>query len=554
MLMPLSRPGVLNRSPAWACRLLASFLILGAVVANLAYLAYHCPLDLASDEAHYWDWSRHLDWSYYSKGPLVAWLIRISCDLFGPLSQQVTGSLMPAVRLPAVLCSGLLLLSLYILTIQTLRCERLALAMVAAALTVPVISVGALIMTIDAPYICCWGWALVLAHRAVFRNSWWAWLLTGLVTGAGILAKYTMVLFLPSLGLFLLTTPAYRGLLRRRGFWAACAVAAACCLPIIIWNAQHNFVTVRHVARLAGIRLDAVSTDEPPEPSSFYWWGPFKLFGEQAALLLVFWFICWVCAMVVHRPTRETDPDLRYLWWLSAPMFGVFLAFSVKTGGGEVNWPVSTYLSGMVLAGSWLGRQLQSPRTWYRRMSYVNLTITCAIGLAVSLLMRRTEVVYPLLARLTGEPTAENRYPLRKIDPSCRLRGWAELGKEVDRLRQRLRAETGVEPVLAGCNWNMPGQLGFYCAGHPQAYSFGLALGDRHSQYDFWDNPLESTAFRGRTFLVVGGPDPRLLKGFKDVKDAGRLVYRVEGQPVTEWTLLICREYTGLKPAEFPKH
>ena len=71
--------------------------------------------------------------------------------------------------------------------------------------------------------------------------------------------------------------------------------------------------------------------------------------------------------MFVHRPTVERDPDLRYLWWLSAPMFGVFLAFSVKTGGGEVNWPVTAYLSGLVLTAAWLMRRFQSPRTWYRR-------------------------------------------------------------------------------------------------------------------------------------------------------------------------------------------
>ena len=47
-------------------------LIAAAAVGHLAYLGSNCPLDLAPDEAHYWDWSRHLDWSYYSKGPLVA--------------------------------------------------------------------------------------------------------------------------------------------------------------------------------------------------------------------------------------------------------------------------------------------------------------------------------------------------------------------------------------------------------------------------------------------------------------------------------------------------
>ena len=43
---------------------------------NAAYVAWGCPHDLAPDEAHYWDWSRNLDWGYYSKGPLIAWLIR----------------------------------------------------------------------------------------------------------------------------------------------------------------------------------------------------------------------------------------------------------------------------------------------------------------------------------------------------------------------------------------------------------------------------------------------------------------------------------------------
>src|SRR5438132_10976330 len=100
----------------WPYRLAAAFLIVGAAVLRFLYLAIDCPLDLSPDEAHYWDWSRHLDWSYYSKGPLVAWLIRLSRELFGPMSVALTGSEMLAVRLPAVVCGVLLLASLYLLT------------------------------------------------------------------------------------------------------------------------------------------------------------------------------------------------------------------------------------------------------------------------------------------------------------------------------------------------------------------------------------------------------------------------------------------------------
>src|SRR3954451_17353019 len=121
----------------WPWRLVAAALILVSSALHVAYLVHDCPLDLAPDEAHYWDWSRHLDWSYYSKGPLVALLIRGSCELFGPWSEALTGTQVLAVRLPAIVCGVLLLVSLYVLTIQVLRRERLAFAVVALALTLP---------------------------------------------------------------------------------------------------------------------------------------------------------------------------------------------------------------------------------------------------------------------------------------------------------------------------------------------------------------------------------------------------------------------------------
>src|SRR5438045_8185713 len=102
----------------WCWRIAAGLLIVASAGFHLYYLANQCPLDLAPDEAHYWDWSRHLDWSYYSKGPLVAYLIRGGCELFGPTALGV--------RLPAVVCGALLLASVYVLTVQVFGRERLA--------------------------------------------------------------------------------------------------------------------------------------------------------------------------------------------------------------------------------------------------------------------------------------------------------------------------------------------------------------------------------------------------------------------------------------------
>src|SRR3989442_269688 len=80
--------------------------------------------------------------------------------------------------------------AVYVLTVQVGGGERVALLVVAVALTAPALSAGSTLMTIDAPYACCWAWALVAGHRAVFRRSSWAWAAAGVLVGLGILFKY----------------------------------------------------------------------------------------------------------------------------------------------------------------------------------------------------------------------------------------------------------------------------------------------------------------------------------------------------------------------------
>ncbi len=443
---------------------------------------------------------------------------------------------MLAVRLPAVLCGSLLLASVYVLTAQVFGRERLALAVVALALTLPLVSAGSTVMTIDAPYTCCWGWALVLGYQAAVRRSAWAWPAAGLVVGLGILAKYTMVLFVPSLGLFLLTSPEHRGLLRRPGFWVLAGVAAVCCLPIVVWNGVHGWVTVKHVFRLAGVH----------EGRGIRWDGPFVFVGVQFALLLGFWFVVWAAAMVRHRPWAEPDARRRYLWWLSAPMFGVFLLFGLKTGGGEPNWPVTAYISGLVLAAGWLAGEVALAGA-RGRLARVGLTAACVLGVLLNVMVYRSEWAYPLLARVGGPPTPERPLPVRRLDPTCRLRGWrAALAAEVDRLRDEVRA-SGDEAVVAGANWSLPGELGFYCAGQPDVYSVGPALGDRRSQYDFWrPNPVtDAAAFRGRTFIVVGATDQALAPAFDRVERSRVVTYEEAGQPVATWVVTVGHGFRG---------
>jgi hypothetical protein len=366
-----------------------------------------------------------------------------------------------------------------------------------------------------------------------------------LAVGLGILAKYTMVVFLPSVGLFLLTSPEHRGQLRRLGFWAMCVTAGLCCFPILMWNLQNGWVTVRHVVGLAGLAGGDV---EPRTGPRIHWLGPLAYVGGQCALLLIFWFVTWLAAMIRHRPWREPDAGVRYLWWTSAPMFLLFLGFSFKTGGGELNWPVTAYISGGVVGAAWLARQLASPLAWYRRAVIGNLGAACVAGLLGTLFMHGSDHLYPVLEQIVGPPRPDRPFPLRGIDPSCRLRGWRTLAAVVDRLRTEL-ATDGQGPVLIAGSWSLPGELGVYCAGHPQAYSVGLSMGDRHSQYDLWPGPLhQPEPFLGRTFLLVGMATPELRAAFREVDPPIFVRHEERGQPIAVWPITVCKGFKGFAP------
>jgi len=253
-LIPTSSPRVLSinsvglgtilpDSPRRA-QLLSLLLIATSVCVSLAYVWFFCPLDLASDEAHYWDWSRTLDWSYYSKGPLVAWLIRGSCELFGSASIAVTGDLGAAVRLPAVLCHGVFLAGSYVLAAGVFRSPQAGLAVVACEVSAPLVRVGSVLMTIDPPFLACWCWSLVCVWKALSsgneqRGGVWWWVGAAVFTTLGTLAKYTMALFPIAIVGYLLWHQ--RSEFRRRGIWILLAGSILGWIPIVEWNARNDW-------------------------------------------------------------------------------------------------------------------------------------------------------------------------------------------------------------------------------------------------------------------------------------------------------------------------
>ncbi|MBI2563666.1 MAG: glycosyltransferase family 39 protein, partial [candidate division NC10 bacterium] len=133
---------------------------------------------LAPDEAHYWEWSRRLDWSYYSKGPLVAFLIGISTRLGGHTEFWV--------RLPAVLLGTALAGIAYVLTRRIFQSERAAFLSVVFLSLMPLYAAGSFLMTIDPPFVFFWGLASLCLCHAVRRRSQAAWYGAGIAFGFGL--------------------------------------------------------------------------------------------------------------------------------------------------------------------------------------------------------------------------------------------------------------------------------------------------------------------------------------------------------------------------------
>src|SRR5690606_34067323 len=119
----------------------AILLLVGVVTAlRAAYVLWLCPYDLIEDEAHYWEWSRRLDWSYYSKGPGVALLIAAATELLGASAGGV--------RLPAGLCSGITTLAITGLAADATRDLRVGFFAACATLLTPIFQLMASLMTI----------------------------------------------------------------------------------------------------------------------------------------------------------------------------------------------------------------------------------------------------------------------------------------------------------------------------------------------------------------------------------------------------------------------
>jgi undecaprenyl-diphosphatase len=497
---------------AWRAASVTVAVMAGLTAVRVAFLAWG-GLDLSPDEAHYWEWSRRLDLSYYSKGPLVAYLIAGLTAALGPSAL--------AIRLGAVLLSLLGAWGLYRLGREAFgRPEPGALAVVGLQLT-PLVWAGSLLTTIDAPFMTAWVFGLWAAHRALTRGTLGAWALLGLAVGLGTLAKYTMLFAVVGVALHLWRGPARGAALRGPGPWVGALVALVTLLPVLVWNARTGWVSLRHVASQG-------------RGSGLTWVHLAEFLGSQALLLtpLVAGLLVWGLWTGTREGFGRGREPYRMLLAFAWPVLGFYLLLGLQ-GKIQANWAAAAYPPlALATAGLLIERRAGLAPT-RRRVHTRLLGAAAALALAASALGHVTD-------RLGLPP---------RLDPSTRLRGWAELGRAVG--AELARMPDPARTFVLSDRYQVTSELAFYTPGHPPAYN--LNLGRRLNQYDFWEGP-DSRRGWDAVYVEDGARplDPRVRQAFDRIDPPRRLEVRRGERVIRTFTLYRGYGFRGTPPPAGP--
>lgn len=389
--------------------LLAALLGLGALRAATV-LASGAGLHV--DEAQYWDWSRSLQWGYYSKPPAMAALIAASTAAFG---DSLLG-----VRVLAMVCWLLASLVMWRLgaTMGSEPAGRWAALCLAAT---PASGLLGLVATTDAPLMLCWSLLMFAVWRALQASQpspWWC--AAGLALGAGLLAKYTMAAAWLSLIWLVAMTRRRQDL---RGLGACSALALLLLSPNLAWNAANDWPTLRHTAEITvGAAAPSRSLLASAGALSEYVAGQLLLAGPVLVALII---LLWRRGVAVPAQAGGAQPGdpAHFALAFALPLLGIGLlqALNART---QMNWTAPALL-GVCLWVGWRAVAAAAPRRW--------LVISTIVGVALASLLATAGD----LRRFVPVRTASER----PWDAWARMRGWDDA---LHALRPALTSQPGL--------------------------------------------------------------------------------------------------------------
>ena len=201
-------------------------------------MVYAGVLDLRTDEAYYWTWSKELpQLCFLDHPPMIAWFIKFGTSIFGDtnLGVRFAGIL-------AMAATQLLLADIVWRVTYNARAVMLAVLLPEAALYYGLLMAKVAPDTAAIPFTVAMMWALVRLRES--DDARW-WLAAGLFGGLALLSKFTVVMLLPAVVAFTLVPDWRRRWPLSPYPWAAALITVLLFSPVLIWNAQHDWASFK---------------------------------------------------------------------------------------------------------------------------------------------------------------------------------------------------------------------------------------------------------------------------------------------------------------------
>ncbi len=331
-------------------------LLLGVLAIRLLVL-FVAPWGLHGDEAQYWAWSQDLAFGYFSKPPMIAWVIAATTSVFGQAEW--------AVRLAAPFLHLATSVMIF-LAARRFFDARVGFWAAATYTLMPAVWLSSFIMSTDATLLLCW--ATALQAWACLRDGghWGRVIQLGLALGFGLLSKYAMAFMVPVLVLAVLVDPpTRRALLGIKGIVVA-AIAAALLTPNLMWNAANEFATISHTADNANLGRDLFNPQEVIQ----FWFDQLGVFGVLPFPLLLI-------ALIAAFRGKLSTPSHSPVKWLAVFAALPLIAITIEAllSRANANWAVTAYVAAPILVAFWATRT--SRRLAWLKWGLIVQTGTC---------------------------------------------------------------------------------------------------------------------------------------------------------------------------------
>jgi 4-amino-4-deoxy-L-arabinose transferase-like glycosyltransferase len=368
------------------------------------------------DEAYYRLWGLASALSYYDHPPMIGWWITAG--------QAVFGDTILAVR-ALVIASGVIG-SLALWRTASLLFGRAEAGWAVLFLNASLlVGIGGILATPDAPSVLFWGLSLwALAELSASKNANW-WLVVGLMAGCGLLAKYSVLFLGAGIVLWLLWVPEARRWWGCWQLWVGGLVAVLLFSPVLWWNHAHDWVSFyKQFGRAGGGGFTAKYI--------------FEFLGAFAGLLNpLIAILAAPGAVILFRRLRMRDNAASLLLLTILP-FLLYLLYHSLHARVQANWPAPLFPAFAMMAAVFVASRHTGKKVW-RLCGATGILV----GLAVAVLVQLHAV-----SPITGQ--------FARKDPTFQLRGWPEIGREVEALAEAQRAS-----FVATTSYGLNAQLDF---------------------------------------------------------------------------------------------